>query len=260
MACKRNKKENLKSPKREVSALKACEFARGYSEPAGADGREIGHFLTRGFHECLGEGRGDHAAALAFALSCAGLGQRETAKPVLYCAHSGERQETGALHAPGAMRQGVDLDRLLCVRAARERDVYWVAEQGLSCPGIAAIVLSLGAWERLYDFTISRRLKLRAERAGIPLFMIRHWRRGGASAAAARWRISALPGAPASFAGSRMPLVSSPRFRLRLERGVFLKPRSWEFEYDASGRFHLASPLAHGPPGQWAKRHGRRAA
>lgn len=260
MLCKQNKKEILKSLKREVPALEACQLAKGRSEPAGAKGREIEYFLRRGFHECLGEGQGDHAAALAFGLSCAGIRQQEKTKPVLYCAHSPERQETGALYAPGAALQGIGLDRLVCVRAAHERDVYWVAEQGLLSSGLAAIVLVLGAYERLYDFTISRRLKLRAEKAGIPVLMIRHWRREGASAAAARWRISSLPGAPAPFAGPRTPLVSNPRFRLRLERGVFLKPQTWEFEYDASGRFHLASPLAHGPPGEWTRRDGCRVA
>lgn len=246
MWCERIK-DRLEGLRREVAALGPCGPAAAGLGPPLRDPEDIEAFLRAGFHECLGEGVGDHAAALAFALSGARAAREARGGPVLFCALRGSRQEAGQLYAPGVLAHGLGPRDLLCVSVARETELYWAAEESLAARGLAAIVLDGGGQERRYDFTISRRLKLRVERSAVPLFLVRPWRGEGASAATARWRVARLPSLPEAIEASRQPLVGRPRFCLRLERGPTLHHRSWEFAYDTSGRFRLAAPLADGP-------------
>ncbi|RMF04518.1 MAG: hypothetical protein D6773_06325 [Alphaproteobacteria bacterium] len=207
--------------------------------------------LACGFHECAGERSVDHAAALAFVLSCAALAQRPGDMPVLFCMLRGETQETGRLYPPALAGCGLRAEDLLYVSATRERDLYWVGEEALSTGGLSAVVLCTGNRERIYDFTIARRLKLRSERTAIPLFLLRPWQSGGASAATARWRVSRCPGLPDPLQVPRHSLLGRARFRLRLERGPLFRHDIWEFAYDdAAGHFCLAAGLAHRPPAE----------
>lgn len=254
------RQERLEGLKREIGAYDARTFAAHGSLDFDHGLQALEELFRTGFHECLGHGAGDHLATLGFALSCAGLAREATGKSVLYAALNGERQETGRLYAPGMRACGLAPEDLLHVTVRSEKELYWVAEEGLESAAIAALVLCAGGREKLYDFTISRRLKLRVEKSSLPLFLVRSWRGGGASAATARWRISRLPSAPDPLAVPRQPLLGRTRFRLHLERGPLFRHQSWEFEYDATGGFRLAAALADGPADERARSPGSRAA
>lgn len=259
-AAQKIKQDPLEGLKREVAVLEGCGPRALKSCPPLRNTHDLEALLRSGFHECMGESAGDHAAALAFALSGAGFRQEMMGGPLLFCVLRWAQQETGLLHAPGLRVHGLHPDGLLWVNVEGETELYWAAEECLSASGLAAIVLDGGSGERHYDFTISRRLKLRVERSAVPLFLVRNWRGQGPSAAAARWRVSRLPSAPDPLDVPRQPLIGQPRFRLRLERGPAFPNQSWEFEYDASGGFHLATPLADRPSGSRPQRAAASAA
>jgi protein ImuA len=202
--------------------------------------------LSHGLHEIVSERPADHPSALAFALTGGAQAAKAADKPLLFLSLAGEVQERGCLHGAGLAGLGIDPARLLTVTAAREKDLLWAAEEGASCGALGAIVLALASREKLYGFTASRRLKLRQEQSGVPIFVVRQ-QAGDATAAIARWRLASAPGEGARAAGASMPLLGPPRFRVRLERYADLPPQDWEIECDAAHGLRMAAPVPDRP-------------
>jgi hypothetical protein len=65
-------------------------------------------------------------------------------------------------YAPALLQQGVDLGRLLWIRAGHDAALLWSAEQLLRCPAVGAVLL----WPRQIDDRHVRRLQLAAEAGG----------------------------------------------------------------------------------------------
>ena len=177
--------------------------------------------LRRGaLHELHGAPR--QGAALGFAVGL--LGRLMAAAG--YAAWIGPR---GDLFAPGLAALGLAPERLIVVRARGGATALWALEEALRSPGLVA---ALAEVERL-DLTASRRLQLAAEAKGVTALLLRPplaaGAVAGASAAATRWRITALPGlagagralGAARLAGRAVPLPRRPHRRLagRLARG-----------------------------------------
>jgi hypothetical protein len=205
--------------------------------------------LQTGLHECLGQGPGDWPSVLGFALSAAGRAARECGKPVFILKLKNNLQELGRLYGFGLAAFGLAPENVLVVSVAREKELLWAAEEIVSSGAAGATIAELGAREGLYGFSASRRLKLRTERSKAPIFVLRHWSQGGATAAHARWRIARLPsGAEITTPGT--PLLGAPRLSVRVERCQILPPStSWEMESHASHGFRVAAILANGAPG-----------
>jgi protein ImuA len=72
-------------------------------------------------------------------------------------------------YPPALVRLGIDLDRLLVVQPARERDTLWALEQSLRCRGVSAVMARL---ERVRSEEF-RRLQLAAETGGAVGFLLR---------------------------------------------------------------------------------------
>ena len=210
--------------------------------------------LATGFHELLGAAPGDEALALAFAFSLVARGTGASGGSLCFCGSAGEAQERGELYGHGLAGIGIEPERMLMVAAAREKDLLWTLEEAVASGAFGAVVGSLGARERLYGFSASRRLKLRAATTGTRLFLLRHRSNGGATAAHGRWRLAALPSrSEGEHAGYH--LLGPPRLRLTLERMGGLPPQSWEMGFDGTGDFHMAALLEDRP----ARKAGRRA-
>lgn len=77
------------------------------------------------------------------------------------------------LYGAGLHRFGLDPGRVLLFAAPSEKALLWAAEQAASCPAWGGAIIVLGQREKLYGFTVSRRLKLRQQRSGVPLFLVR---------------------------------------------------------------------------------------
>ncbi len=129
-----------------------------------------GGLLTGALHEIeAGPGPSGRVAphdgaALGFAAHLLG---RFGAGTILWC-----RRPTGrfdaAPYAP-ALSSWFDPARLLMVTTQRDEDLFWAMEEGLRCPGIAAV---LGE-TRATDPTAGRRLSLAAEKNGAPALLLR---------------------------------------------------------------------------------------
>jgi protein ImuA len=187
----------------------------------------------------------DPADSSVFELAARWLGlaqRRQAGKWVLWCGRA-ER-----LYGPGLAQLGLDPARLVTVRSARAEDALWVMEEALRCRDLAGAVAEIEG----LSLAQSRRLQLAAEAGGIG-FLVRAPGRAtsgelGASAAVTRWRIDALPGAPALAPG----VLGPARWKLELLRCRGGRPASFvlervEGEDGATGGLALAAALRDGP-------------
>ena len=208
-----------------------------------------GGLAADALHEVMGTGPDlQHAAAAArFA---AGILARRPG-PVLWV------MERTDLFAPGLAGAGLHPDRVIYARAGR--DGLLVTEEGLRHRGLAGVVLELSG---PLSLTASRRLHLAAEASGVmALVLHRPWQAGaaragrrdgeapaGTTAAATRWRVSALPSGPLLPHAPDVPGLGRVRWRLDLLRCRGGRTGSWDMEAcDAEGRLGLVPALADGP-------------
>jgi protein ImuA len=151
------------------------------------------------------------------------------------------------LFAPGLAAAGLHPDRLIIVEAGRAeagKAVLPVMEEGLRHRGLAAVV---GEVHGRLNLTASRRLQLAAEAGGVTGFVLRRLSRdedpalAETNAAVTRWRISALPSAPAIPHAPDVPGLGRARWQADLLRCRGGEPSSWIMEAcDAAGRLGMA--------------------
>jgi len=133
------------------------------------------------------------------------------------------------------------------VTASRDEDLFWAMEEGLRCPGIAAVV----GETRAADPTAGRRLSLAAEKNGVPALLLRSQPAPPQSVCATRWRLSSAP----SRSTPGLTDVGAPRWRLELRRNRFGSPSaaeipSWLVEWNDETHCLAVVPQAvHGSPG-----------
>jgi protein ImuA len=158
-------------------------------------------------------------AALGFAAHL--LGRFAATRPggtLLWC-----RRPVGTFDAPPyapALAAWFDPARLLLVTVRRDEDLFWTMEEGLRCPGIAAV---LGE-TRAADPTAGRRLSLAAEKSGVPALLLRAQPAPAQSICTTRWRIASA----ASHSTPGLSDVGGPRWRIELRRNRFGTPSAAE--------------------------------
>ena len=189
-------------------------------------------------------------SATAFVLAALPTGR----KPILWVQDSASRREAGRLHLGSTGLSGLTVP-VLRVEVGHPRDVLWAMEEGATCAGLAAVVGEIHGAPAVLDLTATKRLALRAEASGVPVWLIRSGDQGGLTAARERWRISALPSrrhphdpgapgpplwdadlfrasgrAPGHWIASRDPDATGPADRLRLVSpsgdGALAQPRA----------------------------------
>lgn len=184
-------------------------------------------------------------AALAFALAALPQGTR----PVLWVQDRAARREGGRLYGPSADARG---RTFLRVEAGHPRDALWAMEEGASCAGLSAVVGEIHGAPAALDLTATRRLALRAEASGVPVWLIRSGP-PGLSAARERWRVGSLPSAADPFdpQAPGAPLWEAELFRARGRapgRWVAARDGAHDGARDgASGRLDLAPLVGDGP-------------
>jgi protein ImuA len=190
-------------------------------------------------NEIMPQSPGDHAAALGFALGWAMMAARDGM--VFWAAPEADFFEDGLPNAEGLAQFGVDLDRLLMVRAQSQMDALWATEEALAIP--QSITLCTVTYNRKpLNLLTTRRLLLAAERHKTRCILLR-LDKAGTSAAWSRWSISSGPsqgegrelGAPA-FAANLVRSRAGPgnlNFNLTwdIHNHAF---RSLEFRRDAA--------------------------
>ncbi|UCC28805.1 MAG: hypothetical protein JSU86_11450 [Phycisphaerales bacterium] len=95
----------------------------------------------------------------------------------------------GDFYPPAVCRHGIALDRLIIVRAANEKDVFWAVDQSLRCVAVAVVIASL----RHPEERLSRRLQLAAESSGCIGLVLRPVHRGVKSFAALQMLVESVP-------------------------------------------------------------------
>jgi protein ImuA len=113
-------------------------------------------------------------------------------RPVLWVQDRASLRENGRLYLQGRMLAGNRIP-ILRVEVSHPRDVLWAMEEGAACAGLGAVVGEIHGAPAVLDFTATKRLALRAEASGVPVWLIRSGDPGTLSAARERWRVGTLP-------------------------------------------------------------------
>lgn len=189
-------------------------------------------------HEVAGGAQGvtDGAAAALFA---AGIMARAEGK-ILWCMTKAD------LFAPAIAQAGLDPDRVIYLEAQDETSLLACFEEGLRHGGLGGVVAEVA---RL-SMPVSRRLLLAAENSGAIGIALRRWRRredaadfGQPTAAATRWRVTAVPSEVLPVPG-----VGRPRWFVELIRCRAGESADFLLEScDATGRLALPADLADRP-------------
>lgn len=180
-------------------------------------------------------------ALTGFVAALATLCANQRAGQVLWALDEAVQREAGMLCAQGFLQFGLDPARLIMVTPRRVEDMLWALEEGSQCQSLSVVVGEmLGDFKEL-DLTSTRRLVLRAERSGVPLFFMRHGADAAVSAAMTRWCVGPGPMPPATRdrAGAYVPhraLMGAPRWRVTLEKNREGRPDSCDLEWNHATR------------------------
>ena len=164
------------------------------------------------------------AAVTAFVLGCL----PRSKQPVLWVQDRASRLENGRVYGPAL--QGV---QLLRVEVSHARDVLWAMEEGAACAGLSAVVGEVYGAPPVLDFTATKRLAMRAEASGVPVWLIRSGAVEGVSAARERWRIGSLPSDPHPYNAAA---PGAPVWEAELFRARGRSPGTWVVSHDGAGR------------------------
>jgi protein ImuA len=137
---------------------------------------------------------------------------------------------------PPALRLfGVEPHHIIFVDLQKEKDILWVMEESLKCPGLGAVIGELSD----LSFTASRRLQLAVEQSCVTGFVLRHQPRNlNTNACVTRWKISSL----ASNIDDEMPGLGFPNWNVELIKVRNGKPGSWQIGWEA-GKFRNHSGM-----------------
>jgi protein ImuA len=193
-------------------------------------------------HEIAPASAGDGAAAMGFALALVARFMAARAAAGLVVAEDFAAAEIGALYGPGLIAHGLELGRLVFVRAPDAPALFQAMEEALRS-GASAVVVG-EAWNlKAYDLAASRRLLLAARAGATPALLVLASAYGAAaklsSAAETRFEIAAAPSARLSSAGGRRALPGPPAFAARLVKARLTSTQGPPPGLDATRIFRL---------------------
>ena len=166
-------------------------------------------------HEIFADEQRHGGSALGFALGLARTCIGGARQALIYLQLTGEAQELGLPYGVGLASFGIDPDRVIIGRIASLPELLWAMEEAIACRAVAGVIADITGHPRILDFTVSRRLSMRAASTGVSAFFLRYGRQREASAAKLRWRVSPAASAAAEFD----PLSpGAPRFAVAIEK------------------------------------------
>lgn len=185
--------------------------------------------------------------------------------PVLWVQDRLSRSQAG-----GPCLAGLEGLSVLRVEANRPTDVLWSMEEGLRTAALGAVLGEIWGDPAVLNFTATKRLNMRAQESGVPVWMIRRGcgeslERGsnlgnGSSSSAARnrWRVASLPSAPPLY-DTKAP--GAPAWQVELFRSRELPTGRWVARYDrAAHRLHFSAFSGDGTLADHHQADGYRAA
>lgn len=194
-------------------------------------------------HEIGATGLDAETAVLPTAFIAALLARIAPARPVFWIAPVSD------LHPPGLLSYGLDPNRLMLVRPAKDVETLAAMEVALREGVAAAVVGEVGQFDR----TASRRLQLACLCHGSTGFVLRRWPHGHktedreASMAVTRWHLTPVP----SVKDGKEPGL--PRWHVALTHARGGRPGEWIMEAsdDATHPLHVVAALADHAPEPW---------
>jgi len=209
-------------------------------------------------HEFIPATPADFPAALGFMLCLLQRAAHLDTKsdtPILWCHILGHADFPSLPYLPGLSMGGTSAPRFLTVSTRLEKDMLWALEEGLSMTKSPLIVGVNARSEKIYDFTASRRLSLRAARNNCRLFLLRPHtaaagsEQGSSTTAATRWQISPRPSRAVTYKNAHTPTMGLPTWQVNLTRCKGGKTGNWILEWDhETFSFRLASSLVNRKP------------
>ena len=208
---------------------------RAYSAPASPFSRKAGEgaqradegkwqapltlFAHKTLHEFTPAAPADAPAAFGFALGLAARAMAQSRAHGLIVAEDFALREHGGFHGPGLAAHGLDLDRLIFVRAPSAIAAFGAMEEGLRSGALAFALADV--WDlKPYSLTVSRRLLLAARAGQTPALLVQSGAHHSAdklsTAAQTRAEIAAAPSLHRSSAGGGRGLPGAPAFAVRI--------------------------------------------
>jgi protein ImuA len=234
--------ERISHLRRMVERIEQAPRARARLAVARELDRRLGGGLScDGLHEIAPAAPADVPAAFGFALSLAARFMAARASSGLVAVEEFAFSQNGIPFGPGLVAHGLDLSRLVFVRAPDAPALFQTMEDALKSGALAVVVGELWRLPK-YDLSVSRRLTL-AARAGLtPALLTLPAARGLSSAAETRFEVAAHPSAHETSAGGGRALPGAPAVSVRLvkargaeadpERAFRLIWRAEEQEFD----------------------------
>lgn len=166
-------------------------------------------------HEVFADEHRQSGTALGFTLGLARSLITQNRQAVIYLQLSAEGQEIGLPYGLGFQTFGLTPDTLVIGRIGTVPELLWALEEALACRAVAGVIVDLASHTKALDFTVSRRISLRAAAAGTSAFLMRYGTGREASAARLRWHVK-----PAVSAGQPFDATApgNPRFSVEIEK------------------------------------------
>jgi len=127
---------------------------------------------------------------LALAIQTMASASGSRAAVLLWVREAAAVAETGAAYGPGLAALGLSPDHLIIVEARTPVEALRAALEGARCAALSVVILETAA---PIDLTVSRRLKLAAEKSGVAIILIRLGGHVAPNAAQTRWCVQAAP-------------------------------------------------------------------
>jgi protein ImuA len=170
-------------------------------------------------HEITPTAPADAPSAFAFALSVAVRFMAARRACALLAVEDFALTQGGAPFGPGLVAHGVDLSRLVFVRAPDANALFQAIEDALKSGALAVVIGEVWRLAK-YDLAVSRRLTLAARAGATPALLTLPTAHGQtlSTAAETRFEIAASPSVRTPSAGAGKPLPGAPAFMVRLAK------------------------------------------
>ncbi|MEM7768067.1 MAG: hypothetical protein AAF253_11350 [Pseudomonadota bacterium] len=128
------------------------------------------------------------AALTGFVLAAS----KQRSGAVFWISQARLKRDHGCLLQAGLGALKTPLPIVLQAQPRKLNDALWMVEEAIQSKAVGLVIAEIED----ADFTASRRLSLAASRHGVPVILLMPYSRQGATAAAARWRVSPRPSSP----------------------------------------------------------------